>query len=148
MWSAIRPPGQLAASQIDHGGQVEIGPVGDGQVSDVADLAAVRLAGAEVAGQQVGEAPTGLVRDRGAHASTQPDPRQLMLAHHAGDPLVVYPLAGNCALVQIGSDPRCPVGAVAAVGRVLQDPDLRGQDRVRRSPRSPSRHGGEPRLER
>ena len=86
-----RPASQLPASQIDHGDQVEVGAVGDGQVSDVADVTAARLAGAEVAGQQVGEAPAGLVRDRGAHASTQLDPRQLVLAHHPGKSVVVYP---------------------------------------------------------
>ena len=85
------PACELARAEVDAGREVEVRAVGDGEVGDVADIPAVRLADAEVPPDQVGELASGLVRDRRLHPASQPDPRELMFAHHPRDPLVVHP---------------------------------------------------------
>ena len=61
-----------------------------------------------------------------------------------GDPLVVHPRRGRCAVVELGGDPRYPLGAVCLV-----DPaDPVGQLRIRRHPGSACRGGAQPGVER
>jgi hypothetical protein len=60
------------------------------------------------------------------------------------DPLVVHPRRGRCAVVELGGDPRYPLGAVCLV-----DPaDPVGQLRIRRHPGSACRGGAQPGVER
>jgi hypothetical protein len=94
--------------------------------------------GCEVSADQVGEAAPGLVRDRRLHATAQPDPGQLMFTHHPRAPLVIDPLTGGNAVVELGGHPWGAVGAVPALGGVLP----------RAGPRSPSRGSRQPRVER
>jgi hypothetical protein len=74
-----RPPGQPSGVTVDHGGQVEVRPVGDREVGDVADVALVGLFGGEVAAQQVGHGLLGRVGHGGAHPAAQPQPGDLFL---------------------------------------------------------------------
>jgi len=56
------PTRELPGAEVDAGREVEVRAVRDGEVGDVADVAAVWLPDAEVALDQVGEAASGLVR--------------------------------------------------------------------------------------
>src|SRR3954471_13020537 len=68
-------------------------------------------------------------------------------AHHPGDPLVVHPLLGRGAVVELGGDPRRPVGPVAPVLGVHRPDPLR-ELVVGRRPGSPARGGVSPGVER
>ena len=124
------PARELPGAEIDAGREVEVRAVGDRQVGDVAHVAAAGVADGEVPSDQVGEAPGGLVRDRGLHPSSQPDPRETVLTHYPRDALVIHPLRHGHTVVEVGGDPGRPVGAVATLSGVLQHPDPRRQHRV------------------
>lgn len=49
-----RPPGEPTGVAVDHGGQVQVRPVGQRQVGDVPDVALVGALGGEVTLEQVG----------------------------------------------------------------------------------------------
>nr|AAK62490.1 MC16 [Micrococcus sp. 28] len=143
------PARELAGAEVDARREIQVRPVCDREVGDIADVPAVRLPDREVPADQVGELPPGLVRDRGLHPASQPDPHQLVLTHHAGDALVIHPLGGGGdAVVEVGGDPGCPVGAVAALGGVLQHPDPCGEGCIFGRSRRPSRSRREPGVER
>ncbi len=61
---------------------------------------------------------------------------------------MIHPPGGGDAVVEVGSDPRCPVGAVTTLRGVLQHPDPCRQPGVVRGSRGPSRGCGQPRVER
>ena len=56
-----------------------------------------------------------------------PDPDDGVLTHDARDPLVIDPLRGAAALVELDGDPRGTQGAVAVLGGILDVVDPRGQ---------------------
>ena len=90
---------------------------------DVAHVPAVRLTDGEVSPDQVRILASALVRDRGLHPPAQPDPREPVLPHDPGDALVIHPGCGRHAVVEVGGEPGRPVGAVTALGGVLQHTD-------------------------
>jgi hypothetical protein len=77
--------------------------------------------GGEVPLEQVGHRTEGRVGDRGAHAPAQADAGDVVLAHDAGDSLLVDAPA---ILAELGGDPGRTVGG-AGVG--VGGTDLRGQ---------------------
>jgi hypothetical protein len=110
---------------------------------DVADVDGVRGVGGEVASEQVGHRGVGLGGDGGAHAAASSVARDAVLAHDPPDPLVVDPLPGWGAVVELGGDPRSPARAVAVV-HGADPPRQRG---VRGGARSPE-WGCQPGVER
>jgi hypothetical protein len=109
------PPGEPTGVAVDHGRQVEVRAVGERQVGDVTDVAPVRGIGGEVPLEQIRVLlPRGL-GDRGPHPPLLHVATDALGAHHPGDALVVQPLTGWRTVVELGGDPRRPLGAVLGV---------------------------------
>jgi hypothetical protein len=101
--------------QVDHRGQIQEPAIGDGQISDVADIPLVRRVGGEVPLEQVGDLLVRRLRHRGADPLTQMHTHDAMGTHHSLHPLVVDT---QTLIAQLGGDPRGPVGAIeAGLGR-------------------------------
>ena len=90
-----RPPGQAPREAVDHRRQVQVRAVGEREVGDIADVALVGRGSGEVTTQQIRHPLIGRLRDRGADPAAQPQPGDVMFAHHPDDPLVVDPLVGS-----------------------------------------------------
>jgi hypothetical protein len=78
------PADNPAGVTVDHGRQIQVLPVGQRQVGDVADVALVRRGGGEVPLQQVGHLVIGRFGDRGADPAAAPVAGDAVLAHHPG----------------------------------------------------------------
>ena len=125
-----RPADQASAVAVDDGGQVQVGPVGEREVGDVADVAPVRRGRGEVTVEQIGDLRLGLVGDRGADAALLDVAGDASGPHDTGDALVVHPLLGGGAVVELGGDPGRADGVVGLMN--LADPRL--ELGVRRGP--------------
>jgi hypothetical protein len=110
-----RPTSEPPAVAVDHGGQVQVGAVGQRQVRDVADVAVTGRLGGEVPVEQVGDLLPRRLGDRGPHPPLLLVAADPVLAHHPRDPLVVDPLTSRCVVVELRGDPRCATGLVLGV---------------------------------
>ena len=100
--------------------------------------------GGEVPLQQVRHLLVGGLGDGGPDPPAEPDAGEAVLGHHPRDALVVDPLLGWGAVVELGGDPR---GAVGLVG-LVHGPDPLRELLVGSWPFRPRRCGGVPGVER
>ena len=102
------PPGESPAPEVEHAGEVEPALAGR-DVGDVTAVAPVRLAGREVASDQVRERRGELRADRRAHRAARRDPDDAVERHQALDALVVD---AEAAPPQLLCHPGAAVGLV------------------------------------
>lgn len=102
----------------------------DWRIGDIADIPLVRLPDTKVPADEIIEAAACLIRVCGSHPAAQADAGQAEAGHHPGHGLVIDPLACWCTVMELGGDPGGAVGAVPALGGVLEGLDARGQGRV------------------
>jgi len=98
----------------------------------------------EVPLQQIGHLLGGRIRHGGLDAAFSPVPGDPGTAHHPRDPLVVDPLIVGHTVVELGGDPRRPVGVVLVVHRA----DTVGQRLISSGLRGAGIGAGQPRVER
>ena len=138
------PADQAPAVAVDDGREVEVASARQRQVGDVPDVLDVWCGGGEVPLQQVGHLGLGRFGDGGADPAAQPQAGQVVLAHDAGDALVVHPILGRGAVVELGGDTRGAVRPVLLLNRL----DSLGERGITRGPFRTRRRGLLPRVKR